>query len=453
MARPLSYRSELLGPLNRLIDAGECCSVVGMSGVGKSNAIQQLRRPDVLANYLGAQVEPPAFALIDSNTLPDWGPWGLFEGCLAALAAADELGPEVCAATRLLHAEVLASPGMYPLAVRRCAEALALACATRKVVLLFDEFDPLFATLPAIALRNLRGLRDRFKYRLVYVTFSRQPLTALRGDEDWDDVEPFVELLTAAELGLGPLASPDATDEAARVAGRLGVPCSALLAGRIAELSGGHPALIRALVYLAGQGRDLAAAGALLDDPMLRLECVKIWEQLSDDEQEAAHAVARGQGVPADETLLALKGIVRRTGPSELTLFSPLLSQYVHSLGSAATQTSPPLSVDLERGSVVYYGKEIGGELSELESRLIGYLWRHYGEICPLVDVAAGVYQGEQPLTEDPRPKQQADDLERLRVLARRLRQRLDRLAPDQPRLFTIIKGRGYRLGFPASPR
>lgn len=445
MARPSSYRAELLGPLCHLLAAGECCSVVGMSGVGKTNAIQQLARPEVHALHRGPGANPPVIVLVDSNLMPVWSPWGLFEGWLAALANA-ELGAECCTAISALHAEVLAAPDQYSLAVRRCTEALRLACAAHHVVTVFDEFDSLFAELPAIAVRNLRGLRDSFKYRLCYLTFTRQRLVDLRGDDEWDAVEPFVELLTAAEFGLGPLADSDAAAEAERIAARLGIALASGQAPQIAVLSGGHPALIRVFVTLARSGVNLTAAPQTqLANPLVRQECMKIWEQLSDDEQEATRELLLGGATPSSVGLLRLKGIARADG----TLFSPLLAQYVRTLGSPVQQEDQSIFINIAQGSVRYYGLEIGGELSELEFRLLSYLWQHYGQICPHADVARAVYQSESALADTDGAHAQRFDFERLRLLARRLRQRLDRIAREQPRLFTIIKGRGYRLGFP----
>lgn len=445
--RPLTYRAELIGPVLRQLAAGECVSVVGMSGVGKTNALQQLQRPEVLRHHLGATGDGLRFATIDSNALPDWSPWGLMEGWLATLAALPELDAGVRARVAVLHAEVLADGASYVLAMRRCADALALICGERRLVLIFDEFDPLFAQLPGAALRNLRGLRDRFKYRLAYLTFSRQPLLRLRDDADWDEVEPFVELLTASELGLGPLQPADAAAEAARIAMRLGAALPEPAAARVAELSGGHPALARFLVQreCARPGASAQPPAQLLDDPALRLECLKIWQQLSDDEQDAVVRLdAPGQGPPAS---LMLKGLVRAADDGRLALFSPLLAQFVAGLGRAPAGAAPPILVDLQRQQVSYYGQEISDELPPLEYRLLAYLWSRYGTICPKPEVAAAVYANERGPEPGATPKVWADDLERLQVLARRLRQRLERLRSDQPCLLYILKGRGYRLG------
>ena len=49
--RPLSYRSEILGRVMPSLQAGECCSLIGVSGVGKSNLVRFLSRKDVQSAY------------------------------------------------------------------------------------------------------------------------------------------------------------------------------------------------------------------------------------------------------------------------------------------------------------------------------------------------------------------------------------------------------------------
>ncbi|NJO84266.1 MAG: ATP-binding protein, partial [Blastochloris sp.] len=48
---PLTFRAELLQQLMPALRAGECCSLIGVSGVGKSNLVQFLRRTDIQSHY------------------------------------------------------------------------------------------------------------------------------------------------------------------------------------------------------------------------------------------------------------------------------------------------------------------------------------------------------------------------------------------------------------------
>jgi len=437
--RPLAYRSEIVEPVLHSVAAGECCSLVGVSGVGKSNLLQQLQRPDVLQHYLRAQAQPLRLVVIDANFMADWTAWGFFEGLTEALLVAlgADLPPAAYEALRKGHECVLATTANAALALRQCATTLAQLCAERRIVLLFDEFDPLFTQLSGSVLRNLRGLRDRFKYRLMYVTVSRQPLALLRDEDEWDAVEPFVELLSLRELSIGPLSVADAADEVSRFAARHQAEVAAALCQNIVAQSGGHPALLRALTQLAlTHPESLDQSLKLHQLPTVQLECAKIWQQLTGDEQDDLLPVAHRQ--PFDPRLvrhLVLKGLLRDDAGT-LTLFSPVLREYVMALGQPAGDgAAPPIWLDPARNTLHYYGSDVRSRLGPLEYRLLCYLWERPGQICEVADVAQGLHPGE-PL----------DDLTRVRVLARRVAHRLKTMAPDKPVPLRIHRGNGYQL-------
>src|SRR5262245_2964520 len=65
--RPVTYRAEIIAPTLSSIAAGECCSIVGMSGVGKSNMVQHMLRLDVLHHHLGEQADTLRFVILDTN--------------------------------------------------------------------------------------------------------------------------------------------------------------------------------------------------------------------------------------------------------------------------------------------------------------------------------------------------------------------------------------------------
>lgn len=436
--RPLSYRAEIIEPLLQSIVAGECCSVIGISGVGKSNLIQQLQRPAVLEAVLGADAAPLRFVLLDANLMANWSPWGFFEGLIEALLT--NLGSDLPAAVQELlqerHSQILTNPQNQALALRHCAAAIAQLCSDLRLVLLFDEFDTLFTQLAGSVLRNLRGLRDRHKYRLIFVTLSRQRLMHLRDEEEWDAVEPFVELLSLRELGLGPLGAADAADEVARFAARHRAVTTSAQQRQIVELSGGHPALVRALTQFALLTPQALSRGAELhQEPQLRLECVKIWEQLTTEEQDDLLPIAYGTACdPRQVGHLLLKGLVRTRDDGVLTVFSPLMRAYLTSFGQSGGHT-PAIWMDPQRKAMRYYGRDVCNEIVGLGYDLLAYLWERPGQICDQGEVARAIYPDEEILS-----------LEPLRLVAKRLRTRLEELAPGQPVPFRIHRRHGYQL-------
>jgi hypothetical protein len=446
--RPLTYRAEIIAPLLASLMAGECCSVVGTNGVGKSNLVQHLLRPDVVEHHLKRQTEALRFVVIDTNMLAEWEGWGFFEGLIAEILSNPEISVDEDTVTQLRaeHDQVLSSIGHYALALRHCTRLLDVLCAASRIVLLFDEFDPLFAQLPSKVLRNLRGLRDRYKYRLMYLTFSRQPIAHLRDEVDWDEIEPFIELLTLGELGLKPLRDEDATAEVIRFAERHQRTLTSDVQAKIVMLSGGHPALLRALTQqaLLADIPTIVDSKLLLRQPAIRLECAKIWQQLTGEEQENLLRLVRSTSPSSgDMPLLLLKGLVCQQPDGRLSIFSPLFEAFVKTIVTPAQDAPEPIIVERERGIVHYYGRDISRLLSPLQHEFLAYLWNHRDRICSVAEVARAVYSRDKPVYAE----QQEDDYDRMRILARRLRRHLSKLAPDQPVPLLIYRLHGYRLG------
>ncbi|NNJ13759.1 hypothetical protein EKD04_025890, partial [Chloroflexales bacterium ZM16-3] len=432
------------------LDAGECCSVVGITSIGKTNMLQQLQRPEVATHYATDRGAPLVFCSLDANMLAERDGWGVFEGLAEALSAGlrAALPPDAHAELAAAHAAILAAHGSYPIALRRYAAALDIALAHVRLVIILDEFDALLPQISDAVLRNLRGLRDRHKYRLMYLTLTRERLTTLCSEACQEAVEPFLELFALRELGLHPLGDSDALREVERFAERHQQPLAPSLCERIVSLSGGHPGMLRALTQIAltGVALDADPRALIAANPSLRDECLKLWNDLSGDEREAIWQAHGGGSLDRrrGEDLL-LKGLLCRGDHGHLTIFSPLLAAVVAVEVARTTTAHPedsrpaPIIIDHVSQQVYYYGHQIGDRLSPLNFRLLVYLFDHYGAICSEVNVARAVYPDELP----------DDESERVSVLVRRMVSRLKEIAPDEPVLLQTIRGRGYRLGLP----
>lgn len=443
--RPIAYRAEIIGPLLTSVAAGECCSIIGSSGVGKSNMVQHMLRPEVIAHYLGVQGTALRFVSIDANLFAAWSNWGFFEGLYTALvdACTDDLASEKVQELKATQGELLRNTDQYAFALRQCSDLIASLCHRWRLVLLFDEFDPLFVNLSEHVLRNLRGLRDRFKYRLMYITCSRHPLETLRDGADWDAIESFVELLSLRELGLHPLTQSDAIDEVIRFAQRHQQELPPPVQTTIAAISGGHPALLRALVQ-----QEVLASGSIQQHQnqlhhlsAIRLECTKIWEQLSGEETD--HLLRMAQGIPLPESqarLVCLKGLVHPETNARLRIFSPIFAAYITSIGQTTTvQRIAPIVVDTETQAIFYYGADITGTLAPRDRVVLTYLWENRDRICGVEQIARAI---EPALPEH----MEAIELEWCTVMMRRLKRRLATLQPDQPVPLIMYRKLGYKL-------
>jgi len=167
---PADYRHTEVEYILAAARAGESVSVVGLSGAGKSN----------LAGFL-AQQAGEGLSLVDCNRLVSHTPDSFFQLTRRALASIEQAPDELAALEQAIAQRLEAPP--------------------RRVCLVFDRFDGLPLETQHSLYGNLRALRDEYKYRLTYVTFTRRPL---------DERSELAELFYAHTLWLGPLSESDA---------------------------------------------------------------------------------------------------------------------------------------------------------------------------------------------------------------------------------------------------
>jgi energy-coupling factor transporter ATP-binding protein EcfA2 len=250
---PAGYRAQEVQFILAAVQAGECVAVVGLSGAGKSNLVGFLANRSALA--------APRSALIDCNRLPDPSPEALYSLICRTLGEAQP--------------SLQAYPALESVIERR------LAAQPEGVCLLFDRFDSLAASDPAV-FDNLRALRDTFKYRLTYVTFTRRPL-AVRNE--------LAELFFANTVWLGPLSEADARWNISRYMQRKNQSWDEATVQRILELSEGYPAMLRATCEACAAGAALDAR-SLAAHPAVRRRVDEFWA----DEPEEDHLRLSGLG-------------------------------------------------------------------------------------------------------------------------------------------------------------
>jgi energy-coupling factor transporter ATP-binding protein EcfA2 len=232
-AYPEQYRSAEIQHILSAVRSGECVSLVGLSGAGKSNLM------GFLFHRVPAQMgdQGPAFVLVDGNRAQPDNAAGLFG--LAGQA---------------LQAETV-SDGQDAMAALRAALQAKMEQSPRGLCLLFDRYDVLDEAQQAQTYGPLRALRDAFKYRLTYVIATRRPL-AISSE--------LAELFYANTLWLGPLSAADARWSARQYAARRAAVWEPRVIDRLVELSGAYPSLLRACceAYAAGCALEISALSA-----------------------------------------------------------------------------------------------------------------------------------------------------------------------------------------------
>ncbi len=209
-AYPEDYRADEVQAILTALRAGECVSLVGLSGAGKSNLTGFL--------YYRRNSGRPGFILIDGNRAQLRTAQGLFRAMRGALGdSADAPGEDFSALERAVDQKLAETPG--------------------GLCLLLDRYDALSEEERRAAAGPLRALRDAHKYRLTYLTATRRPL---------DPADELAELFYANTLWLGPLSPPNARWSAGQYAERRGQVWRAETVEALIDASWGYPSLLRA---------------------------------------------------------------------------------------------------------------------------------------------------------------------------------------------------------------
>jgi hypothetical protein len=363
---PENYRGREVQQIVRAVCAGECAAIIGLSGSGKSNLV------GFLANRVRLPEGCGRFALVDCNRLAVPGLGGFYRLLLKGLAGAQFGAP-------LAHIPAAGSADETLEALETRLEQVIDSGS--RVCFLLDRFDALYSLGSFSEIANsLRALRDAFKYRLTLVIAARRPPPA--------DNE-LAELFFGRTLWLGPLAHSDALWSARRDSQRYtaGGEWDSAVLERLAALSGGYPALLRAACEAYSQGAALEDA-ALRSHPAVQQRVAEFW---ADD--------------PPAEAL-------ERTGLAGL----PWL------------ESQPQAPSDEPRFDET--------QLTAKESRLLEYLRAHAGEVCEKDDLVRAVWPEDVIYTQGIRDESLAQLIRRLRV----------KIEPDprQPKHIQTAPGRGY---------
>ncbi len=382
------FRQSEVRAIIEAVDSGNCVSVVGAPSVGKTNLLRFLTQEETRLE----ERDSPWFRYVDLEKRPERGrlavihidpnlllpplnahtqdiaarSWPGFEllahrvrrrGDLyprlskhaerRALAGAEVSGMErrveryqevfLGAHGRIVGDELLAGH----LALRHFENLLEsvleghrLTQTPVRLVFLIDEFEQLLAALPDYFFIALRGLRDRFKYRLMYVVFTRNRLWDVAGARA-QTLEPFVELFADHVVWLGPYSDADAWRMIDRLEKRM-VRRDDHALGLIIRATGGFAGLLRAAFQhtetLATVPADdfLTTARVLYRKGNVRAECETLLRALTDREIGALYQVASG-ATDVDDALvdeLMHKSLLRLLD-GRLCVWPLLLEEYI----------------------------------------------------------------------------------------------------------------------------
>ena len=449
---PLDYRQAEIERIARCLRAGDSCSIVGVSGMAKSNLFRHLLNTTVRYQYLVDNWWSYLFLAVDSHALSEVSEramYNLLLELLAKEAQGSALPGEVIEHIRQLHQQSLASSDvlLWQRAFTQAVEAVMAADSTYKLVFLFDQFDELYQGLSPRFFIFLRSLRDQYKYRLCFLLFTRDELSQLG---TFPEAEEFYEVLSPNVMELSPYNHSDAMLLLARVSGRYEESLAAESSERLIGLSGGHPGLLKATcmalinekLNLPQDDPEASQTLLLVDD--VRTECTKLWSSLDQEEQEALHGLATtGTAASYHPDLLRrlrLKQLIKNQS-DRYQLLCPIFATFA---AAQKTGSEPqirvqagPIRID-SAGEVWVGGKQLTPSLTKKELLLLEYFCLEPGRLRTKDEIIAVVYPEEYQaggtVTDDA-----------LAALIKRLRDRLQQDATGKSYIATL-RGKGYRL-------
>jgi len=436
--------------LNRVLD-GDCSAVVGGSNTGKSYLLRNLADSQVQRRLLGEVTSNYLFVYVDFNLMLEATEQGFYElilRCLMEELAKQDPRAEYLVSLKGSYETLVEPPSAFQISLS-FSEGLTAVCqaASKNLVLLFDEFDEPFEQIEGRAYLNLRALKDKYRQRLTFVTATNRRLSNIRRGRDVDE---FVELFEPFTRFLGPLVESDVAAVVDSVAEQEGYTFDEQDLKFLHHHADGHVGLLLAVCRALGEvtGEPVRDAGQdwlihrqvreLLDrDLNVQGECRKLWDDLTEEQQDAMMAVVGSEEDVDERALESLqnKGLLR-TG--EELLFSPVFEGFVRRQRLTRRRRYEGVRVDVESGTVWVDARQ-APTLTDLEYRLLLLLYGRLNKICDKYQIVEAVW-GEEYID-------QVDDA-RIDKLLSRLRAKIEP-DPRNPRYIITIRGRGYKLTIP----
>jgi len=433
--------------LERVID-GDCSAVVGLSNTGKSHLLRSLADRDVQRRYGEDRLADHVFVYVDFNRMLEATEQGFYELVLRCLVEElTILDPEAVFMDRLQssYQTLVAPPSAFQISLS-FSEGLTAVCqgTTNNLVLLFDEFDEPFEQLDGRVFLNLRALKDKYPRRINFVTGTNRRLSSTRRGRDVDE---FVELFEPFTRFLGPLPKADVDEVISWVAAQEGYTFGDKDHAFLYHHADGHLGLLLAVSRALGEvtGEPVRDSGQdwlihrqvreqLDQDANVQVECRKLWDDLTESQQDALMAVVGSEQDVDRRAIESMrnKGVIRR---GEDLLFSPVFEGFVRRQRLTRRRRHEGVQVDVESGKVWVDGQEIP-TLTDLEYRLLLLLYGQLDKICDKYQIVEAVW-GEEYID-------QVDDA-RIDKLLSRLRAKVEP-DPRNPRYIITVRSRGYRL-------
>jgi hypothetical protein len=450
-ATEILTRDEDIAYIMECIADLECCSIVGVSNMGKSVLLRSVCRPEVKQRHLGPQADDYTFVYIDFNLMLEMTEQGFYELILRnILAELAELADQGLLDRLNESYRSVVNPTnqfMVPLSFNEGVISISEGLG-RRLALLFDEFDEAFQGIEERVFLNLRALQDKYRDTLCYVVATEQ---RLRESRTGPEIAEFCELFAHHVRFLATLKKDDAIRVINRFARQEELDFSPQDVDFIIAQAGGHPGLLEAVCRLLSatlssgeaqlysqEERYRLLEERLSSDLNVRTECAKLWNDLTDEEQDTVVAFLSNPQSPLEPRVrhsLCEKSFLIEDETGQLRPFGRLFAGFAHR--QRLVKEGPPqgVRVDVDAGEVWVDGQPVP-TLTNLEYRLLLLLYGNMDKIRDKYQVVEAVW-GEEYIDE-------VDDA-RIEKLVSRLRQKIEP-EPSNPRYLMTVRDRGYKL-------
>jgi hypothetical protein len=423
---------------------GQCCSVVAPSNMGKSVLLRSLLASEVREACALAGPDLPLTVFVDCLEAGD-SEHAFYEVLLRrVLEQLEDCGaPAATVGTvRAVHYEILRTDAEVTI---RSLFATSIRELDRwpgfRLVLILDEFDDVFGSLPPWPFRQLRALRDALGDRLCYVAGSSRHLEQIRSDPETYE---FRELFHLNTLVLRPLAMEDSLRFIAYLAAKRGSAVAEDRATLLGRLAGGHPGLLEVIFTVLEESGISSTANVetfakeIGAEEPARKESQRLWDELVEREQDGLLALmTEGAGALDKEArgALEIKGLVVADGGEPPRVFSPVFEAFLEGeLASRRDGVATGVHCDPKTGRLWADGQEITLRLSEAQRKVVRLLCEREGAVCTYEEIAHEVWGVGEGVTPGA-----------IYELVKRVRRKVE---PDwrEPSYIVTVPGEGYSL-------
>jgi hypothetical protein len=425
-------RVDDINALLRCIRNLECCSVVGISNIGKSTLLRSIAQRQVPKKHR-PWLDEFLIVYVDFNNMVENTEQGFCELILRSIiGAVQDRKEQLASQLSGYHQDVITPPSSFSV-LYSFSEGLTFAVehGRQNLFLILDEFDEPYGELEKHVFLNLRALKDRYTDRLCYVVATDEPLEEIRDDPSLYD---FYELFAHSVLTLHGLTEDDSRQFIAQFAHQRGKEFDQAEVDFVLKGAGGHPGWLSVLCRAVSEkGEDTSLTELwtrLRDNPALNMEYTRLWKDLSLHErgvlkrlaEEATYSLSR-----AERKALERKSLLA-VGEDRAVILGGLFRTFV------LKQEMATFEFDDKTREVWVEGQKMPS-LTQNEYRLLHVLYQNINAVVSKETIADAVW---------PRWSYDVADAA-IESLVYRLRRKLEP-KPQRPRYIVTMRGQGYKL-------